>query len=161
MGDYGMPWPDNPYRESSYKDDEWLDAYYDARDTVSFDDEPQTIERARDNLRENADIMLYAWRELGGVDEFYRFPAMEKLDEWTNQQQIDKVLSEYREAAKAEVIYRCGEPEWRMSYGMELMDIIHATETALRIEFTDEEVERLRDEVEKKNRDRGYYGGND
>ena len=41
---------------------------------------------------------------------------------------------------------------------MELMDVIHAAETALRMEFSYEEVEALRDRVEEKNRKRGYYG---
>lgn len=46
----------------------------------------------------------------------------------------------------------------RIFYGMELMGVIHAAETALRMEFSDAEVERLREAVEEKNRRRGYYG---
>ncbi len=45
----------------------------------------------------------------------------------------------------------------RYCYGVELMDLIHAVETALRIEFSDKEVEELRNKTEQKNRDRGYY----
>ena len=40
---------------------------------------------------------------------------------------------------------------------MELMDVIHAAETALRMEFDDAEVDGLREAVEEKNRERGYY----
>lgn len=49
----------------------------------------------------------------------------------------------------------------RIFYGMELMDVIHAAETALRMEFSDDEVSHLRDMVERKNRARGHYGEND
>ena len=45
-----------------------------------------------------------------------------------------------------------------MAYGMELMDVIHAAGTALRMEFADHEVETLHGCVERKNRERGYYG---
>ncbi len=37
------------------------------------------------------------------------------------------------------------------------MDVIHAAETALRMEFSDAEVNGLRDAVKEKNRKRGYY----
>lgn len=104
---------------------------------------------------------------------FYRFPAMAKLGEWTNIKQLEKVIEEVGEAHDAlEAMY-----DWfrlafttqdeaelkkvdlaRNAYGMELMDVIHAAETALRMEFTPSEVDMLRDKVERKNRERGYYG---
>ena len=96
---------------------------------------------------------------------FYRFPAMAKLGELTNEQQVSKLLDECAEAEKSlldyEVAIRLGEQATadRAAYGMELMDVIHAAETALRMEFSDEEVDGLCDAVEKKNRRRGYYGG--
>lgn len=46
----------------------------------------------------------------------------------------------------------------RTAYGMELMDAIHAAETALRMEFSDAEVVGLQLKVIEKNRKRGYYG---
>lgn len=100
---------------------------------------------------------------------FYRFPAMGLLDDWDSEDQIDKVRSETVEAYRAlrnclwdyDTGKRREEPieADRAAYGMELMDVIHAAETALRMEFTDAEVVKLRDAVEEKNRKRGYYGG--
>ena len=46
----------------------------------------------------------------------------------------------------------------RREYLMEVFDIIHATETLLRMEATDEEVKQLQQAVIEKNRKRGYYG---
>ncbi len=72
---------------------------------------------------------------------FYRFPAMEKLGEWTLMQQRSKLLEETAEAATA--AYELGAArltdaecveDCRQLYGMELMDVIHAAETALRRE---------------------------
>ena len=102
-------------------------------------------------------------------NSFYRFPAMAKLDEWTNGEQMTAIIKERREADEALEILEAVSPYTapedialrRREYGMELIDIIHATETALRMEFTDEEVAELRDAVEKKNRDRGYYAARD
>lgn len=98
------------------------------------------------------------------MSDFYRFPAMAKLGEWTNEQQADKVRGESLEACNALWDYdmgaRFGKPDTtkrRTAYGMELMDVIHAAETALRMEFDDAEVDCLRDAVEDKNRKRGYY----
>lgn len=99
---------------------------------------------------------------------FYRFPAMVLLDDWDSEDQINKVRSETVEAYRAlrdclwdyDTGKRREEPieADRTAYGMELMDVIHAAETALRMEFGDEEVERLRDLVIRKNQRRGYYG---
>ena len=98
------------------------------------------------------------------MSDFYRFPAMANLGEWTNEQQADKVRGESLEACNALWDYdmgaRFGKPDTtkrRTAYGMELMDVIHAVETALRMEFSDAEVGGLRDAVEDKNRKRGYY----
>ena len=98
---------------------------------------------------------------------FYRFPAIAKLGEWTNEEQAEKVLDEATEAYNAlrDSLwdYDTGTRREEMSdsdrtaYGMELMDVIHAAETALRMEFGDAEVDGLRDAVEGKNRKRGYY----
>lgn len=98
---------------------------------------------------------------------FYRFPAMAKLGEWTNEEQAEKVWDEATEAYNAlrDSLwdYDTGTRREEMSdsdrtaYGMELMDVIHAAETALRMEFDDNEVDGLREAVEEKNRRRGYY----
>lgn len=100
---------------------------------------------------------------------FYRFPAMARLKEWSDEAQAVKIREEADEAFNAlcDGLWDCdtGEPRVEMgeddrtSYGMELMDVIHAAETALRMEFNDAEVDGLCDAVEKKNRRRGYYGG--
>lgn len=96
---------------------------------------------------------------------FYRFPAMARLGEWTNEWQAERVRGEILEACNALWDYDMGlrlkKPNTyarRTAYGMELMDVIHAAETALRMEFGDAEVDGLRDKVEEKNRVRGYYG---
>lgn len=105
---------------------------------------------------------------------FYRFPAMEKLSEYTDIQQCDYICGEVNEASKAcadifGLFHRAHDfSEWseyeeevceaRDAYGMELMDVIHAAETVLRMEFSETEVEMLRDAVERKNREMGYYG---
>lgn len=65
-----------------------------------------------------------------------------------NREHSFSELSEYEEEV-------C---EARDAYGMELMDVIHAAETALRMKFDDSEVDQLRAAVEAKNRERGYYG---
>lgn len=98
---------------------------------------------------------------------FYRFPAMAKLGEFTNEEQAEKVWDEATEAYNAlrDSLwdYDTGTRREEMSdsdrtaYGMELMDVINAAETALRMEFGDAEVDDLRDAVEDKNRRRGYY----
>ena len=100
------------------------------------------------------------------MTDFYRFPAMADIDAWSWHNQIPYVLGEAKEARDA---YRAmldsrwdthdGEPtdESVREVGLELMDVIHAAETALRMEFTDDEVRNLRDSVIEKNRKRGYY----
>lgn len=86
------------------------------------------------------------------MSEFYRFPAMVGLNEWDNAQQIEKIDEEANEAQR--VYY---ESDNEISYGVELMDIIHAAETALRMNFNDSEVSHLHELVIEKNRKRGYY----
>lgn len=87
------------------------------------------------------------------MSNFYRFPAMAKLNERDNADQIAKIDEEVSEAREA---YFSSVDE--IAYGVELMDIIQATETALRMNFTDEEVEHFRQLTIEKNRKRGYYG---
>ena len=94
----------------------------------------------------------------------YRFPPMKGLEGFTAREQHRKIRSELSEAMNCEIRYRCGgrqDREERENYGMELLDIIHATETALRMEFDADEIEELRAKVIEKNAKRGYYGGND
>lgn len=99
----------------------------------------------------------------------YRFPAMKPEALGDPQAQLGKIEDEAIEAIQAcgnaglmalEHGYASEEFEDAMTnYGMELLDIIHATETALRMEFTDEEVEELRARVIEKNARRSYYRG--
>ena len=98
---------------------------------------------------------------------FYRFPAMAKLGEFTNEEQAEKVWDEATDAFNAllDSLWDCDtltrreemSDSDRTAYGMELMDVIHAAETALRIEFSDVEVDGLRELVIEKNATRGYY----
>ena len=93
------------------------------------------------------------------MTDFYNFPPLANLDELTAREQLAKIKTEYREAYGAEIRYRCThDSEARTEYGMELMDIIHAAETALRMEFDDDEVDELRAQVIEKNQRRSYYG---
>lgn len=87
----------------------------------------------------------------------YRFPAV--VTDNNLREQLQKILTEYKEAKSAEIRYRCNGKERveKTAFGMELLDIIHATETALRMEYTEEEVEELRARVIEKNGNRGYY----
>ena len=89
----------------------------------------------------------------------YRFPAFKVDDDMNLRSQIDKIKTELREAKSAEIRYRCNGKEGieKTALGMELLDIIHATETALRMEYTEEEVEDLRNKVIVKNQARNYY----
>lgn len=89
----------------------------------------------------------------------YRFPPMARVDGIDAYEQLGKVKDELREAKAAYYAHKYGEPDGgkREAYGMELLDVIHATETALRMEFDDDEVERLRAGVIYKNARRGYY----
>ena len=105
------------------------------------------------------------------MTNFYRFPAMAKLDEWDTDAQLEYIRGEIREAENAYDEYEMsnGIPgsvqrvmgtdvgEKRIEYGMELMDIIHSSETALRMMFWDYEVDELQQRVIDKNRKRGYY----
>ena len=86
------------------------------------------------------------------MSEFYRFPAMAKLNEWGNAQQVEKIEEEAEEAKEA---YYGSDNE--IPYGVELMDVIHAAETALRMNFNDDEVSHLHELAIEKNRKRGYY----
>lgn len=81
----------------------------------------------------------------------YRFPAIAGLEEFATEDHLRKIESEYMEA---ELAYEAKE---RQLYGMELLDIIHATETALRMDFSEQEIEELRARVIEKNSRRGYY----
>lgn len=87
------------------------------------------------------------------MTDFYRFPAMEKLAEWDTMEQIAKIDEEVTEAREA---YFAVDNE--IPYGVELMDIIHSCETALRMRFTESEVDSLYALAIEKNRKRGYYG---
>lgn len=86
--------------------------------------------------------------------DFYRFPVMAKISEWDFTQQITKLEEEVKEVSSAYL----HEGDSNIATGIELMDIIHAAETGLRMLFTDEEVYHLRALAELKNKKRNYYG---
>ena len=96
---------------------------------------------------------------------FYRFSAMTRLEELASQEQLAYIGYELAEAHEAYKTWEatcgipgsvqrvCGTdaPTRRWAY------VIHAAETALRMEFSDDEARDLRNAVERKNRERGYY----
>lgn len=86
------------------------------------------------------------------MSEFYRFPAIKGLEEFDNSEQLEKIDSEVEESRDAYF----GAPN-DAAFGIELMDVIHAAETALCINFTDEEVESMHQLTISKNKKRGYY----
>lgn len=97
---------------------------------------------------------------------FYRFPAMKGLEKLTAESQTVKILEEADEAKSAQSFWCYGNGSGdddadRRAYGMELMDVIHAAETALRMEFDDDDVYRLRKRVIEKNAGRFYYREDD
>ncbi len=99
---------------------------------------------------------------------FYRFPRLKWSDKLTARDQLEHVAGEVYEAREsldeyvktAEDVKQGSDVELDrlFAYGMELMDVIHAAETALRITFDDEEIDGLRMAVIYKNKKRGYYG---
>lgn len=99
---------------------------------------------------------------------FYRFPAMAKLGEWSDGQQVAKIIDEAKEASLELSLYdhelRCHgsnsleADEYVERYGLELLDVIHACETALRMRFDETAVLSMQEYVIEKNRKRGYYG---
>lgn len=97
---------------------------------------------------------------------FYRFPEVKNksaLVSGTSRARVGKISAELQEVRNAlNSIGDSGNVEHdRWEYGMELMDVIHAAETALRFDFSDFEVEQMRKDVEAKNRARGYYDEED
>lgn len=87
----------------------------------------------------------------------YRFPAVST--DYDLKDQINKIKTELVEAKSAEIRYRCGgrEMEAKDDLAMELLDIIHASETALRMFCTKDEVSEYHARVFRKNAYRGYY----
>lgn len=84
----------------------------------------------------------------------YNFPATVFVPGcWVDRvRQADKVAAEAAEAQEAAVVMECGR-----HYVMELLDVIHAAETALR-EFDKGLVDECAARVHDKNSLRGYYG---
>lgn len=102
------------------------------------------------------------------MSDFYRFPAIACIEEPSNTRQADKIYEESLEVCGAQLSYemaeRYGNPiihKIRENYGMELMDVIHAAETALRMEFSENEVDNLKIATIVKNIKRGYYEWDD
>lgn len=100
------------------------------------------------------------------MSDFYRFPSLAVSDGFSRLDQFGKLIEEVSEVEAARNVIDlaydfCDDRDeiemYRTAYGMELMDVIHAAETALRMEFTDAEVDGLSEAVEEKNRRRGYY----
>ena len=96
----------------------------------------------------------------------YRFPAIANPPDCVKKQ-LDKIgeeLAEVREAYERMIRAKRshGEDseeykEARMQYGIEHLDVIQSDETALRMEFAEDEVEEFRAKVIEKNANRSYY----
>ena len=101
------------------------------------------------------------------MNSFYRFPAMSELDSYSSDEQLAYIQGETTEAIIAWAVFDARKNDQsiskevrfgsRTAYGMELMDVIHSCETALRMEFCEEEAKALCYLVINKNRKRGYY----
>lgn len=109
-----------------------------------------------------AEFYLYRLSECDIEKErSYLFPAIE-TEGLLFTDQICKIREEVVEATEAMVDYMsCTRlpGKSRLDVVMKTMDVIHACETLLRmLDISDDEYESIRSEVEKKNRERGYYG---
>ena len=83
----------------------------------------------------------------------YRFPAVANIKDIQAFEQMDKVNEEVAEANDAYIT------ESNERFVEELLDVIHAIETEIRIVMPDpEKVEEARQRVIEKNARRGYYG---
>lgn len=84
------------------------------------------------------------------MTDFYRFPAMAKLNEWTFDSQAEKVREEANELVDANNAY--------YEADFEAMDTIHAAENFLRMRgHSEETLEMIKKLTIEKNRKRGYY----
>lgn len=84
----------------------------------------------------------------------YNFPAIIEADN-TLVRQYNKILEEVAEFQRAWAMINTARVD------EEAMDIMHACETYFRIrERQGVDVENIRQQVENKNRNRGYYGNN-
>lgn len=101
---------------------------------------------------------------------FYRFPAIAASDGFSRLDQFGKLIEEVSEVESARRTLSladdfCDDRDeiemYRTAYGMELMDVIHAAETALRMEFSENEVDNLKIATIVKNIKRGYYEWDD
>ena len=86
------------------------------------------------------------------MTNFYRFPELKGLETFSMEDQIQKMREEIEELSNA--YYSVHED---ILFGVELMDVIHSVETAIRQTFTDDEVEMLYNLVIAKNKKRDYY----
>lgn len=73
----------------------------------------------------------------------------------TRSIQMKKIIEEVKEAADEQAYITPFDP---YTYIAEVMDVIHACETALR-EFPAEVLDSVKRDVVSKNYERGYYGG--
>lgn len=91
------------------------------------------------------------------MTDFYRFPKI-IVDNCIDEQllKIEEEINEVCNVFNKAKLYS-NIDEIKVELGLELMDVIHATESMLRKNFTDEEVETFQTLVIEKNRQRGYY----
>lgn len=89
----------------------------------------------------------------------YQFPAMKKLDEWSFGDQIAKINFETSELVEALLCTEGNIDEILGVVAGEAMDVIHATETLLRIlEKHGVKIDVIHRSTIEKNEKRHYYG---
>lgn len=92
------------------------------------------------------------------MEDFYRFPEIVNPSSKnlcrTPYEQAQKIIE------KADEVFEEVRERNMIEMGVETMDVIHVCETLLRRNFTEDEVQALRDECERKNRVRGFYDAN-
>lgn len=82
----------------------------------------------------------------------YRFPAMENVESFGKLELLKRIERELMCA------YEANRDRDRQYYGMLLLGMIHEAETALRREFSEDEVEELRRRIVERNAMSGCYG---
>lgn len=88
----------------------------------------------------------------------WQFPPCEQWVPSNDSMRDAQTLAILREAAEARIAFDEIGKDGMLPYVMELMDVVHACETALR-EFEPRQLDAIKALVIRKNDDRGYYDG--
>lgn len=103
---------------------------------------------------------LHSDGERSMITDGYVFPAHKSAKNTTTFSLVtEKLFEEFKEAQEAACIYNANwSPTPRLNLAMELIDVIHVCETAMRsMDISDSEYSKIRTMVYLKNDLRGYY----